>query len=434
MIGRALLILGLLATPACVAALETEKIFERYEESVVQIRIVEAGSGAKRTIGTGFVVGAGGELATNYHVISDLVLEPELYRAEWVDDDGEGHPVELLGFDVVRDIAVVRAETPFGSPFTLHRGEPRKGERVYAVGDPYDLGMSIVEGLYNGRLEHSRYERIHFTGSLNPGMSGGPALLRSGQVVGVNVASAGNQVSFLVPVEDLRALIDRVAAPDHALAGDRKAALRDQLWRHQEEYFGAILASDVETVRLGPYAAPSRLAPFFNCWGDVHEPDKAVHRSLTHQCDTQDWIYVSEDQHLGVVWLRHRQVESEELSPTRFYELYSQYFEANWSHLVGNDELFTRFVCRTRFVGSNGLVFKTALCARRYLELPGLHDVVFKAAHLGEDRMGLETSLVLTATSLENAEKLARRHLAAIEWVGDEEDDPAAGEPEDEDG
>jgi hypothetical protein len=412
----ALAALPALLSGAPATALDTERIFERYEDSVVQIRIVERGSGAKRAIGTGFVVGAAGELATNYHVVSDLVLEPELYRGEWVDDAGNGHPVELLGFDVVRDIAVVRAATPFGSPFQLHRGEPRKGERVYAVGDPYDLGMSIVEGLYNGRLEHSRYERIHFTGSLNPGMSGGPALLPSGEVVGVNVASAGNQVSFLVPVDDLRALLERVRATGGALPEDRSDALREQLWEHQESYFGAILASEPETVQLGPYRAPSRIAPFFNCWGDVDEPEKGLHRSLTHQCDTEDWIYVSERHNLGVVWLRHRQVESEELSGTRFYHLYTRFFEGNWSHLSGSDEIFTPFRCRTRFVESNGLVFKTALCARRYLDLPGLYDVVFKAAHLGESRIGLETALVLTATSLENAEKLSRRHLAAIEW------------------
>ena len=406
------LVISLLALPA--QALDTEKIFERYEDSVVQIRIVEAGSGAKRTIGTGFVVGAGGELATNYHVISDLVIEPDLYRGEWVDGDGDGHEVELLGFDVVRDIAIVRAAEPFGKPFALYDGLPRKGERVYAVGDPYDLGMSIVEGLYNGRLEHSRYERIHFTGSLNPGMSGGPALLPGGEVVGVNVASAGNQVSFLVPAGDLRALLRRVADPAHALPKDRKQALRDQLWRHQQEYFGEILSGEPASVKLGPYTAPSRPAPFFNCWGDVHEPDKGLHRTLSHQCDTEDWIYVSDDHALGVVWLRHRQIESEELSAGRFHQLYSQFFEANWSHLSGSDEIFTPFRCRTRFVASGSLVFKTALCARRYLELPGLYDVVFKAAHLGQERMGLETALVLTATSLDNAEAMARRHLDGI--------------------
>ena len=413
-IAGVLPVLGL-ALPT--AALDTEKIFERYEDSIVQIRIVEAGSGAKRAIGTGFVVGPDGELATNYHVVSDLVLEPDLYRGEWVDGEGKGHPVELLGFDVVRDIAIVRADQSFGTAFTLHRGEPRKGERVYAVGDPYDLGMSIVEGLYNGRLEHARYERIHFTGSLNPGMSGGPALLPNGEVVGVNVASAGNQVSFLVPVDDLRALLARVAKPEHALPTDLRQALRDQLWEHQQEYFGAILASKPETVRLGPYTAPSRISPFFNCWGDVYEPDKGLYRSLTHQCDTEDWIYVSEDHDMGVVWMRHREIESEGLSGLRFYQLYSQYFESNWSHLSGSEDVFTPFRCRTRFVESNGMVFKTAFCARRYLDLDGLYDVVFKAAHLGDDQTGFETALVLTATSLENAEKLSRRHLASIEWT-----------------
>lgn len=413
---------SLAALPASPAvALDTERIFERYRDSIVQIRIVEAGSGAKRTIGTGFVVGDAGELATNYHVVSDLVLEPELYRGEWVDDAGDGHPVELLGFDVVRDIAIVRAEERFGSPFTFHQGEPRNGQRLFVVGDPYDLGMSIVEGLYNGRLEHSHYERIHFTGSLNPGMSGGPALLRNGEVVGVNVATAGNQVSFLVPVDDLRALLARVRARGDALPADRKQALRDQLWAHQQDYFGEILRSEPETVHLGPYDAPSRIAPFFDCWGDVYEPDEGLYHALAHQCDTEDWIYVSEDHAMGVAWLRHRRIRSEELSPLRFHQLYSRFFESNWSQLSGSDEILTPFRCRTRFVESNGLVFKTVFCARRYLEMSGLYDVVFKAAHLGGELdgqpVGFETALVLTSVSLDNAEALARRHLAAIRWT-----------------
>jgi hypothetical protein len=399
-----------------VAALDTKAIFDRYSDSIVQLRIVEAGSGAKRTIGTAFVIGANGELATNYHVISDLVIEPDLYRAEWVDSEGKGHPVSLLGFDVVRDIALVRAEAPFGRPFALHGGTPSKGERIYAIGDPYDFGMTIVEGLYNGRLEHSRYERIHFTGSLNPGMSGGPALLPNGEVIGVNVASSGNQVSFLVPAPDLRRLIAEILASEYVRPEDWTQALREQLWRHQDGYFGAILASEIEPVTLGPYLAPSKLAPFFNCWGDVHEPDEALYTALSHQCDTEDWIYVSEDHDMSVIWIRHRQIETKELPQGRFYQLYSQFFENNWSQLGGNDEMLTDFRCKTRFVESGELVFKTVFCARRYVDLEGLYDVVFKAAHIGESDTGIETALVATSISLENATKLASRYLAEIKW------------------
>ena len=397
-------------------ALDTKGIFDRYDDSIVQLRIVEAGSGAKRTIGTAFVIGEDGELATNYHVVSDLVFEPELYRAEWVDAEGEGHAVTLLGFDVVRDIAIVRAATPFGQPLVLHAGTPRKGERVYAIGDPYDLGMTIVEGLYNGRLEHSRYERIHFTGSLNPGMSGGPALLPNGEVVGVNVASSGNQVSFLVPAPYLEQLARRVLASDYERPEDWTQALRDQLWRHQESYFGAILASQIEPVTLGRYSAPSKLAPFFSCWGDVHEPDEGLYTALSHQCDTEDWIYVSEHHDMSVIWIRHRQLETEELPAGRFYQLYSQFFEDNWSRLGGNDEMLTDFRCRTRFVDSKDLVFKTVFCARRYVDLEGLYDVVFKAAHVGEDATGIETALIATSIGLDNATKLARRYLEEFAW------------------
>ncbi len=392
----------------------SEQIFERAATRIVQIRIVEADSGAKSAIGTGFVVGKEGELATNYHVIADLVHEPEHYRAEWVDAAGEGHPITLLGFDLVRDIAVLQAERAFAKPFKLHKGALRNGRRIYAVGNPFDLGMSIVEGAYNGFVEHSFYERIHFTGSLNPGMSGGPALLEDGSVVGINVASSGNQVSYLIPVDDLRRLLERIRAPGYELPEDRSLELREQLWRHQQRYFSAILEATPQMVQLGSYQAPGRLAPFFHCWGGFSE--KKRHNARRHRCQTVDHIYLSDRIHIDVIQLRHRQIESDVLSPTRFYQLYSRFFERNWSELDGSDEDFSEFRCAVEFVETGGLVFKTAFCARRYLEFEGLYDVMFKAAHLGEPNTGFETALALTGISFENARALSRRYLEAIRW------------------
>ena len=60
-----------------------------------------------------------------------------------------------------------------------------------------DIGLTIVQGSFSGRLQRSLYDRLHFTGSINPGMSGGPALNAQGAVVGVNVArraAAGESV------------------------------------------------------------------------------------------------------------------------------------------------------------------------------------------------------------------------------------------------
>ena len=46
------------------------------------------------------------------------------------------------------------------------------------MGNPLDLGFTIVEGTYNGFVEKSYNPRMHFTGAINPGMSGGPAVTR----------------------------------------------------------------------------------------------------------------------------------------------------------------------------------------------------------------------------------------------------------------
>ena len=88
----------------------------------------------------------------------------------------------------------------------------------------------MIPGTYNGITAHSVYERIHFSGSVNPGMSGGPVLNQSGQVIGVNVATAGNQLGFLVPLNRLTKFIVqpstgaiKLASIDATIAAQLKA-------------------------------------------------------------------------------------------------------------------------------------------------------------------------------------------------------------------
>lgn len=414
-----LLLGALLLLPAPAPAQESataRSLFERHGGAVAAVRTVEITSGAKRSLGTGFRVGERGEIATNYHVVSELVMESERYRAEWVRDDEPAIPLVLLGFDVVNDVAILRGELPPGAPLRLHAGDVAKGERVFALGNPYDIGMSIVEGTYNGRHQHARNERFHFTGALNPGMSGGPALLGSGEVMGVNVASAGESVAFLVPAERVRELRARVGQADAPPPDALRAALRDQLWLYQEHYLGDLFLRPLPTVELGPHRVPGAPAPYFDCWGDTSHEEDDRYESMFHQCDTDDWVFVSEEHGLAPVWLQHRRVSSDELPGPAFHDLYSAFFEGTSSRLSGNERLFTPFRCRTRFVDNGSVTLKAAFCARAYRKLEGLYDVVFKAAVLGRDREGLETALVLSAVSFENAERLARRHLAGITW------------------
>jgi hypothetical protein len=169
-------------------------------------------------------------------------------------------------------------------------------------------------------------------------------------------------------------------------------------------------------VQLGPYEVPSKLAPFFNCWGDTVPDEDERFETRIHQCGTDDSVYISRQLQSSIISLRHRQLQSGELNPARFYQLYTMYFEGNHSQLPGEEEDFSPFRCETDFVENGSLAFKATFCVRRYRAFEGLYDVVFKAAALGREDTGLETALVLSAVSFENAERLARSYLEAIRW------------------
>jgi hypothetical protein len=401
-------------------SIASREIFARHAQGVAQVQIQEAGSSAKRSIGSGFAVSPAGLFVTNYHVVSAIVDQPERYQVRIRDSEGVEHPAELVAFDVVQDLALLRSAHDPGHLFALHdsAADPlRKGEHLFSLGNPLDLGMSVVEGTYNGLLEHSRYARIHWSGSLNPGMSGGPALLRDGQVAGVNVATAGDQVSFLVPVRELSALLARAKAANFTPPADPREELRTQLLAQQEGYLAEILAQPVTSVRMGPYSAPTALAPFFNCWGDAPEDEEAYYEERTHACFTEDQVFVSDDHSFAIVELHHLQLSSDQLRGRRFYTLYSQLYEEEYSRRWGRKEDITPFRCRTEFVEHEGLRFKTSFCARQYRRLAGLYDVVFKAAALGKPHDGFATALLLSGVALDPARALSRRVLENIRWA-----------------
>src|SRR5688500_20281598 len=55
----------------------TQEIFKQFSEHVVKIEVVETGSAAKASIGTGFYVRGGGHIFYNFHVVSKLIPKPD---------------------------------------------------------------------------------------------------------------------------------------------------------------------------------------------------------------------------------------------------------------------------------------------------------------------------------------------------------------------
>jgi hypothetical protein len=281
------------------------------------------------------------------------------------------------------------------------------------MGHPLDLGLSIVEGTYNGLLEHTLYPRIHFTGSINPGMSGGPTVTADGAVVGVNVSTAGEQVSFLVPVERVVALMEEVRRPDYHRPDSLLQVVAHQLLAYQDTYLARLFTDSTPTITLGDYLVPTRPASFFKCWGDAtHNPSQA-YDMIEHQCSTDDYVFISEDQWSGVLQIRHTVLTSRELGRLRFYALYSSRFEGDGLEPESR-EVVTPQRCTVGNVRQHELVLKTVFCTRRYRKLPGLYDAYFKLAALGAPGSGLVTTLTLSGVTFANARRVVERYLGSI--------------------
>jgi hypothetical protein len=405
----------------------TSDVFRRFADGVVKVQVVETGSAAKAVIGSGFYVSADGDVVTNYHVISKLVHAPERYRAEAIDAAGASHRVTLRAFDVINDLALLRADARPATFFALEDVRVEQGDRLYSLGHPRDLGLSIVEGTYNGLLQHALYPKIHFTGSLNPGMSGGPTIDPDGRVVGVNVSTEREQVSFLVPLERVLALVRRAGAADFKPAANHLAEVGRQILTYQDAYLANLFADSTPTVALGPYTLPTEPARFFKCWADARREKRELPYELVrHRCSTDDYLFISEDQWSGILEIEHVLVQSKELNPMRFAALQSSQFRGEpdfFGMFFGTEEEVTRYRCETRNVRQSAsddhqraLTMRTVFCVRRYRRLPGLYDAVVKAASLGGGDTGLVTTLTLSGVSFENAQRVARRYLERIAW------------------
>jgi serine protease Do len=394
----------------------TAEIFKQFSEHVVKIEVVETASAAKASVGTGFFANSRGHIVTNYHVVSKLIHSPDRYRIDVTGASGLTGQAEVLGVDVVYDLAVLRTNIRPKGFLTLESKPVEQGTRLYSLGHPRDLGLTIVEGTYNGLLQHTLYPKVHFTGSLNPGMSGGPTLTHAGKVVGINVATEGEQISFLVPAERALALLERTSKIEKPPVGSFLTDVGRQIQANQARYLDGMFSKTTPSVALGPYSLPTKPADFFRCWADALRRKELPYVVVTHDCSTDDFIFVSSEQSSGIVRFYHQLLSTDELNPAQFFALYSSQVQAGNVAAFGNEEEVTPFRCQTRNVQSQTGKLKAVLCARQYVKLPGLYDAVFRAATLGSRNVGLVTTLSLSGVSFENIQALTRRYIEDIKW------------------
>lgn len=403
--------LSLILTSAAIA-LDSQAVFERNENALFQIRVINRETDKKSSIGSGFIYGDARHLVTNYHVVSQYVEKPETYELRYLAADGTQGPLQLKAVDAVHDLALVGADKPLGEPLPI--GEPPpKGAPLYAMGNPLDLGLTIAAGTNGGVLSQTDGSRILFSGSLNPGMSGGPTFDENGVVVGVNVSTARNDISFIVPTRYLKRF-DTAQRTDPATLLE---AIARQIRDYQVTYLGTILDAEWPSTTIRDVRVPGAVSETIRCWDASPKPKpERLYRQFSISCKNENNIYLTKKIDVGKILYEYTWVESAELEPLRFNRLYRALNNSQFGSRAGKDDV-SRFDCHTQFVAVGEETLKATLCEREYKLYSGLSDVLFTAALVGDLDTGFIFNLDLSGTDLPTANRLIGRYLREIEWL-----------------
>lgn len=393
-----------------------QKVYSAAKADLLQIRMLLKNGRSQSTVGSGFMVGTSNLVLTNYHVVSQMAIDPDVYVAEYIDTDGKSGPVELLAVDVLHDLAVVRINRNGSGFFNIPEKLVKltQGQYLYSLGNPLDLGFAISEGSYNGIISRSFYDQLMFTGPINSGMSGGPSVTVGGDVAGVNVSKRrdGELISFLVPVRYAQELLKKVKAQT-ATPKDFNPLIGEQLLAHQRAMIDRLLDAPLSLKTMGPYQVPVRESEQVRCWGRSNVKAEATFNADTMACAMESAIFVSDSQQTGHVSMTHQYVRSAILDPVRFAVLASTLFKTD---NLGStkDTRMTGPMCTEKFVKTKSLPLRAVTCVRAYRKFAGLYNFTLLTASTDDARATLQSRLDVSGVSYENGLRTTRAFLEAL--------------------
>jgi len=150
-------------------------------------------------LGSGVIIRKDGYIITNFHVIEgaqQIIVALQ---------DGRIFEALIVGSDRLVDIAVLKIEASNIPVIPINPSrEPQIGDIVLAIGNPYNIGQTITQGIISatGRDGLSPFRRQNFIqtdASINHGNSGGALVNSKGELVGVNTLSFAKNNTYDVP-------------------------------------------------------------------------------------------------------------------------------------------------------------------------------------------------------------------------------------------
>lgn len=185
-----------------------------------------------KTVGTGVLVSAEGDIVTNEHIVQDAhKAQGGEWVAVWFKPPNGARPIKdsfflakVLQRNPRRDLAHLRLAQPMPQTarvVPLSNVMPDVGQEVFTIGHPKTYLWSLTQGVvsqirpdyqwkYDDGIQRSA-TAIQTQAPVSPGNSGGPLLNEEGAIVGIVVGSAQETqgVYFAVSVQHVRELLPR---------------------------------------------------------------------------------------------------------------------------------------------------------------------------------------------------------------------------------
>ncbi|ABN63130.1 MULTISPECIES: outer membrane-stress sensor serine endopeptidase DegS [Shewanella] len=194
-----------------------------YSLSIDQNRPLNSGS--LQGLGSGVIMSKEGYILTNYHVIKkadEIVVALQ---------DGRKFTSEVVGFDPETDLSVLKIEgdnLPI-VPVNLD-SPPQVGDVVLAIGNPYNLGQTITQGIISatGRngLSSGYLDFLQTDAAINAGNSGGALIDTNGSLIGINTAAfqvgeegGGHGINFAIPIKLAHSIMGKLIKNGRVIRG-----------------------------------------------------------------------------------------------------------------------------------------------------------------------------------------------------------------------
>ncbi|MGL5043310.1 MAG: outer membrane-stress sensor serine endopeptidase DegS [Plesiomonas sp.] len=180
-----------------------------------------------RNLGSGVIMDPRGYILTNQHVIASA---DQIIVAL---QDGRVFEAMLVGSDTMTDLAVLKIDSTSLPEIPQNSERPaRVGDVVLAIGNPYNLGQTITQGIISatGRIGLSTFGRQNFLqtdASINRGNSGGALVNSLGELVGINTLSldksnsgeAAEGIGFAIPVALASKIMNKLIRDGRVIRG-----------------------------------------------------------------------------------------------------------------------------------------------------------------------------------------------------------------------